>query len=576
MFIYLFIAGLIERKILNDDEDDDEDDDDDDDEEEEEEEDDNETKELKSSNTTLSALTSQLHPQLCGGIVALLEEISNLWVQCSQELDRDLTRGGVRGLDGGGSSVTGTGVGGGTGGGVDVGTELGTGVGGVSHWRGKNSLLLDKVTEGACSALCTLLDSSYPCKCPVEALCFTAERTVYILTTAPMHYKAAPVITVATAIVRQLSECSQAPLALLSRLPFLCLKRSLQILQALSTVLPFSSISHSPSIKHPHPYPPSLSFPPPSDDYSGDLQTVLESLRLVRQCCLLCPSLLSLVYHNTLNPSSESAGNLFFECLSCLLNNRIALLDGPLTRMMNTVLTCLSSYFNTPTSRHGEQSNTRTALTHSNYHNFFTVYAGDIIGTLLFNGLFGEDESGMRLFSTYFETIFIICSKHESESENENININEYSNNRSVCSSQFSSKLELICGNIAKSLSEEHVRTGLDSTHSAVFYLPSLSPEAHILTVGQYMQVVLQTLLLHSLSASPLKAKSLLLKQSYTELCVTYRFGRNVCQSSKRKIACGEGQWQGSSSSSSSNGSSSSGHVHLVPVTNSKLIVWGT
>ena len=513
--------------------------------------------------------------------MALLEGISSLWVQCSQEMDRDLTRGWVRGLDCGGGSVTGTGVGTGVGGG-GTGGGLGTGVGGVSHWRLKNSLLLDKVTEGACSALCTLIDSSYPCKCPVEALCFTAERTVYILTTAPMHYKAAPVITVATAIVRQLSECSQAPVALLSRLPFLCLQRSLQILQALSTVLPFTSTSHSPFLTHPqqhlHPHPPSLSLTPTplSDDHSGDLQTVLESLRLVRQCCLLCPSLLSLVSDNTFNHSSESAGHLFFECLSCLLNNRIALLDGPLTRMMNTVLTCLSSYFNTPTSRHGEQSNTRTVLTHSNYYNFFTVYAGDTIGTLLFNGLFGEDESSLRIFSTYFETIFIICSKHKNKNENENINENEDSNSRSEYSSQFSSKLELICGNIAKSISEEHVRTGLDSSHSAVFYLPSLSPEAHVLTVGQYMQVVLQTLLLHSLSAFPLKAKSLLLKQCYTELCVTYRFGRNICQSSKSKIACDGGEWQGSSSRSSSNSSSSSGNVHLVPVTNSKLIVWGT
>ena len=544
VFLSFFLSGLTEKKVLNDDEEE---------EEEEEEEDDNEMKELKSSNTSSSALTAKLHPQLCGGILALLEAVSSVWVQYSQEGDRDMTRGGVRVLDSGGGSVTGTGVG------------VGTGVGGVSHWRGKNSLLLDRVTEGACSALCTLIDSSYPCKCPVQALCLTAERTVYILTSAPITYRAAPVITVATAIVRQLSECSQAPLALLSRLPFLCLKRSLQILQALSTVLPLTSTSHPPSHLHPHPL--SLTPTPTADDYSGDLQTVLESLRLVRQCCLLCPSLLSLVSDNAFNPSSESAGNLFFECFSCLLNNRIAVLDGPLTRMMNTVLTCLSSYFNTHTSRLGEQSNTRTVLTHSNYHNFSTVYAGDIIGILLFNGLFGEDESNIRIFSTYFETIFILCSKHDNENENSNANSNN--------SSEFSSKLELICGNIAKSLSEEHARTGLDSTHSAVFYLPSLSPEAHVLTVGQYMQVVLQTLLLHSLSATPLKSKSLLLKQSYAELCVTYRFGRNICQSSRSKTACGEGEWQGSSSGSGS-GSSSGGSVHVVPVTNSKLIVWGT
>ena len=544
------LSGLSERKDLNDD--------DEEEEEEEEEEEGNETKEmenqeLKSSNASLSALTSQLHPQLCGGILALLEGISNMWLTSSLELDRNFAGEG-RKADGGAGIIT------------------GAGAGGVSLWRGKNATLLEMVTDGACSALCTLIDSSYPCKCPMDALCFTAERTVYILTTAPLLYRAAPVITVATAIVRQLSECSQAPLALLSRLPSLCLRRSLETLRALSSVLPSASSSNFPSQTHTHLHPLSLTSTAEErncseKDCSGNLQTVLESLRLVRQCCLLCPSLLSLVSDNGLDPSSESAGNLFFECLSCLLNNRIALLDGPLTRMMNTVLTCLSGHFNTHKARHGEQFNstgmcTRSVLTHNNYHNFFTVYVGDIIGTLLFNGLFGEDESNIRIFSSYFESIFILCSQYENKNENGSENV--YSNNTSECRSQFTSKLELICGKIATSLSEEPARMGLDSTHSAVFFLPSLSHKAHVLTVRQYMRVVFETLKIHSQTPS----KSILVKQSYTELCIVYRFGRCLCQSGRTSSV--EGQWHGSSNSGDGV------DVEVVPVTNSKLIVWGT
>ena len=565
------MSGLSERKVLDDDE-----------EEEEEEEGDREMKEeenqeLKSSNATLSALTSQLHPQLCGGILALLEGISNMWQQSSQEQDRDVTGGGGGGA--GAGRVAGIEVGTGTGIGGWTGAGAGAGMGCVSHWRGKNITLLEMVTEGASSALCALIDSSYPCKCPMDALCFTAERTVYILTTAPLLYRAAPVITVATAIVRQLSECSEAPLALLSRLPFLCLKRSLQILQSLSSLSP----SHPHTLAHTHPYqhPHPLSHTPLSEDrnnsekdYSGDLQTVLESLRLVRQCCLLCPSLLSLVPGQGFEPSPGSAGNLFFECLSCLLNNRIALLDGPLTRMMNTVLTCFSSPFNAHKARQGTAFNntrmcTRTVLTHSNYLNFFTVYVGDIIGTLLFNGLFGEDEGNIRIFSSYFETVFILCSQHENKMENGNQNEIQNSTNSSENRSHFLSKLELICGNIATNLTDEHVHPGHESAYSAVFFLPSLSHTAHVLTVKQYMRVVYETLKLHTQNPS----KTVLVKQSYTELCATYRFGRIIYQSSRTACAAGEGQGQGGGSSSSSS-SSSGGDV--VPVTNTKVIVWST
>ena len=576
------MSGLSERKLLDDDEEE---------EEEEEEEEMNsemkgeENQEFKSSNATLSALTSQLHPQLCGGILALLEGISHMWLQSAQEQDRDVTGGGEGGIGIGTGRVagievgTGAGIGGGGGAGTwaGVGTGAGAGVGCVSHWRGKNITLLEMVTEGACSALCALIDSSYPCKCPIDALCFTAERTVYILATAPLLYRAAPAITIATAIVRQLSECSDAPLALLSRLPFLCLKRSLQILQSLSSLSPSHTHTHAHTHTYTHPHP--LSHTPLSEDrnnsekdYSGNLQTVLESLRLVRQCCLLCPSLL-LVPGQGFEPSPESAGNLFFECLSCLLNNRIALLDGPLTRMMNTVLTCLSSPFNTHKARQGAAFTntgmfTRTVLTHSNYLNFFTVYIGDIIGTLLFNGLFGEDECNIRIFSSYFETVFILCSQHENIIEERNQNEIQNSTNSSENRSQFLSKLELICGKIATNLTDEHVHPGHDSTYSAVFFLPSLSHTAHVLTVKQYMRVVYETLKLRTQNPS----KTILVKQSYTELCVTYRFGRTLYQSSR--TACAAGQGQGSSSSSSSSSSSDGGDV--VPVTHSKLIVWST
>ena len=80
------------------------------------------------------------------------------------------------------------------------------------------------------------------------------------------------------------------------------------------------------------------------------------------------------------------------------------------------------------------------------------------------------------------------------------------------------------------------------------------------------MRVVYETLKLRTQNPS----KTILVKQSYTESYVTYRFGRTLYQSSRTACAAGQGQGQGSSSSSSSGGGD------VVPVTNSKLIVWST
>ena len=448
--------------------------------EEEEDEEEEETEEgeegLQTTDGTdgkVEALFSQIHPQLCAGLFSLLEEIV--------ELSAD--------------SATGT-------------------VG--SYWGGRNALLVIEVVDGLCGVLCSLIDSSHPCQCPMSALMSCCEGVVNILSTAAHGSHVAPVIGVATAIVRQASDSSGAPAEALSRLPFLCLRRTHQILHQSSLYLQCKDgegegdgVGDGVGVG--------------GDSCGGgscDLLIVLESLRLVRQCCIACPEVLSETGRYNLDPASEGAGNLFFECFSCLLQSPRVLRNGALVRMMNTALSCFSDEGARCKGR--KTGPTRTVLTRASYLSSFMHYLGPLLRTLLSSGLFEEQERVLRSSSGYIENL-----------------LNLYLNNRSSTAVTdgvdvyFTGMVERVCCEISlqidavsASSSNSSGSSISGSTFNTVLHIPAISANIILLSARQYLRVVLLTL-----SACVGDSKqSAVTRQRYMELCLTYRAGRITAQ----------------------------------------------
>lgn len=406
----------------------------------------------------VEALFSQIHPQLCAGLFSLLEEV------------------------------------------IELSGDSAGGPGG-SYWAGRNAPLVVEVVDGLCGVLCSLIDSSHPCQCPTSTLHSCCERAVSILSTAPHGSHVAQVIAVATAIVRQSSDCSGAPTEDLHRLPFLCLRRSLQILHQSSLYLQDRNTDGDGG----------------GDDCqegsdSCDLLIVLESLRLVRQCCVAHPEVLSETGRFNLDPLPEGAGNLFFECFSCLVKSPRVLRNGALVRMMNTALSC----FNDEGGRYrGRKAGAaRTVLTRTNYLPSFMLHLGSLLCTLLSLGLFEEQDRALRTFSGYIENL-----------------LNLYRTNRGSTAisngidGNFSGMLEHVCGQISLQIDAVSSMSS-SNTFNTVLCIPSIGANIVMVSASQYLRVVYLTLI--ACIQDSKQATST--RQSYMELCQLYRAGRVTAQ----------------------------------------------
>jgi hypothetical protein len=468
----LSLLGLSEQHISGDDE------------EEEEEE---EPQATDGSDGKVEALFSQIHPQLCAGLFSLLEEVLDL------------------SADSAGSSG--------------------------GYWAGRNALLVVEVVDGLCGVLCSLIDSSHPCQCPTSTLHRCCERVVSILSTAPHGSHVAQVVAVATAIVRQSSDCSGAPTEDLYRLPFLCLRRSLQILHQSSLYLQDRDGDRDGD----------GSGEDSQGEGSCDLLIVLESLRLVRQCCVAHPEVLSETGRFNSDPASEGAGNLFFECFSCLLKSPRVIRNGALVRMMNTALSCFSDDGGRYKGR--KAGAVRTVLTRTNYLPSFMRHLGPLLCTLLSLGLFDEQERALRTFSGYIENL-----------------LNLYRTNRGTAAvsngvdGNFSGMLEHVCGQISQQVDAV---SSSNSTFNTVLRIPAISSNIVMVSASAYLKVVYLTLT--ACVQDTKQAAST--RQSYMELCLLYRVGRITAQAIQTADASADVERRGEI-------------LRSVPESVCKLVIW--
>jgi hypothetical protein len=431
----------------------------------------------------VEALFSQIHPQLCAGLFSLLDEV----------------------LDLSGDSAGGSG----------------------GYWAGRNALLVVEVVDGLCGVLCSLIDSSHPCQCPTSTLHSCCARVFSILSTAPHGSHVAQVIAVATAIVRQSSDCSGAPTDDLYRLPFLCLRRSLQILHQSSLYLQDRDGDGD------------------GEDCQGedscDLLIVLESLRLVRQCCVAHPEVLSETGRFNLDPASEGAGNLFFECFSCLLKSPRVLRNGALVRMMNTALSCFSDEGGRYKGR--KAGAVRTILTRTNYLPSFMSHLGPLLCTLLSLGLFDEQERALRSLSGYVENL-----------------LNLYRTNRGASAvsngvdGNFSGMLEHVCGQISQQVD---AASSSSRTFNTVLRIPAISTDIVMVTASVYLKAVYLTLT--ACVQDTKQAAST--RQRYMELCLIYRGGRITAQAILTADASADVERKGEI-------------LRCVPESACKLVIW--
>ena len=460
----------------------------DDEEEEEEEEEDEDTPDSfqSASDQSMEELFAQIYPQLCGGLLSLLE-----------------------------SSV-----------------KMGATPFRASFWSDKNSVLLSEVVAGVCGTLCSLIDSPSPCRCPLSVLSVCAEQVGCILSIPPVTRHVSSITSVATAIVRQCSDHSEAPVESLSRLPFLCLKRTHHILQCQSTT------SHSPNEEN--------AMYVMDDDDVCDFEAVLETFRLVRQCCLASPAVLAGTGRLNSDPPSDGAGNLFFECFYLLLQNKKVPRNGAMSRIMNTVLHSFCDVTNISlgmgrTGRTMHQEQEHTILVRTNYHCSFLRYLGPMIATLFFSGLFGE-ERVLRPYAGYLESFLILYRGNCGFTE---------------CDGNLTVLLQQVCGQVVSQITaaagaatrgegavcggDSGSGSGSGSEECIVLHLPCVSQQVILMSASQYMCVVFETLLsciLHGNRSADAERGSdrgrgkavCTARLGYLEVCSLYRTGRNTAQ----------------------------------------------
>ena len=439
------------------------------DEDEEEEGDEEEVDETMDGDATKTAIFAGILPQLCGGLFTLLESIVSLSMDSEQHARHAQH------------------------------TPQTTPQTSPSHRNthtSRNSLLLSEVITGVCSALVSLIDSPYPCHCPSSSLHASAERISYLLSRTPLTCQISPLINIATAVIRQCSDSADAPVQLLSLLPHICLKRSILILRTLSTPPQPAYPIEDPGRLGPN----SL----PNLGPEAGLETVLETLRLVRQCCIAHPAVLS-VPSSVPGEEVVLSGGLFFECFGLLLKTPGVLYNGALLRMMNTALSafCKGAF---RSKSHSFSHSASSPLVLSGFIGSYTQHLGGLIGTLLYTGLFGDDERAARPFAGYLETLILLYRE----------NVHYVDLNLGVL-------LGELCSAIGLKISCDGGLGGIAGVGSVgfVFVLPFVDPEPLILTDLEFMRVVYDTL--KHCAESP---QSVLIRQSFLDLCTICRLGR--------------------------------------------------
>ena len=382
--------------------------------------------------------------------------------------------------------------------------------------------LLKDVLTGLCSTLCTLIDTPVPMNFSLQSHYQSCEKLIILLNSIPIikNISISCYITVATSLIRQCDNNLNSPQALLSTLPHLCLYKSSQILQK-NQFDPFGA-------------------------EIVDYENVLESFRLIRQCCISCPTVLSIpITISKIENENEifktyQSGELFFDCFLFLLKNPNVYQNGCLVRMMCTVLNSFtigsakmkyspsttSSSSSTSTSFSSSSSSSSTSvLMISGYYKEFKIFFEELLGILLHFGFFSKCEKYLRLYGGFFDTFILLYKECSSIEMNRNV--------------PLSLILEKLCQKIGieedKYIENENIKNeknissnemnkivGCGSEgNSILLFVPSVDPRPQILTALQFMRIVYFNLKYYTESNM---VKTSIVKECYLELC-------NMCRS---------------------------------------------
>ena len=377
--------------------------------------------------------------------------------------------------------------------------------------------LLKDVLTGLCSTLCTLIDTPVPINFSLQSYYHSCEKLIILLDKIPIikNISISCYITVATSLIRQCDNNLNSPQALLSTLPHLCLYKSSQILQK-NQFDPFGA-------------------------EIVDYENVLESFRLIRQCCISCPTILSIPITISMKENENEiskiyqSGELFFECFFFLLKNPNVYQNGCLVRMMCTVLNSFtigsskmkyssSSIISFPSSTSTSTSSS-SVLMISGYYEEFKKKIEELLKILLNFGFFNKCEKHLRLYGGFFD-IFILLYKECSLIEmNQNV--------------PLSLILEKLCQKIGfeedKCIQNENIKNEKNNRlneinkivgsgsegNSILLFVPSVDPRPQILTALQFMRIVYFNLKYYT-ESNVIKAS--IIKECYLELC-------NMCRS---------------------------------------------
>ena len=431
----------------------------------------------------------------------------------------------------------------------------------------KINLLLTEVLTGLCSTLCSLIDTPTPCSCPLFSLLQSCEKLIMILCNIPiiLHINISSYIRIATALIRQCADNCNAPQALLSNLPHICILKSLQILEKNSFFL-FKSKSHV------------------REKSSENYENVLESFRLIRQCCVICPSLLSIsislplslplsipILNNNSMKKSENEiiqihppGKLFFSCFLFLLKSPPVFQNGALMRMMNTVLASFlidsskiknsgSSYLTSsspssfpsssfPSSSAAASSSSSTTLFMTGYHIEYEKNIKELLSIIFYYGFFNKDQIHLRTLAGLADILVLLYRENYMKKTHNIFNLS--SSLKGLCceiglemkrnvnmdnGNDKSNAIKCYYGNDDNiNINEINDINKSDSNREKnliLLIIPSVDPRPKILTSLDFMSIVYETLKYHIESKI---LKSSIIKECFIELCNIYRFGRKA------------------------------------------------
>ena len=407
----------------------------------------------------------------------------------------------------------------------------------------KIDVILKDVLTGLCSTLCSLIDTPVPNNFPFLSHFQSCEKLLNLLENIPIikNISISSYITVATSLIRQCADHQNAPQALLSKLPHLCLYKSYEILQK-------------------------NQFDPSGANFV-DFDNILESFRLIRQCCISCPTILSIPISFTIIEKERNEinneiikiyqpGELFFDCFIFLLKSPNVYQNGALVRMMCTVLNSFtigssrlknihspssfpppsfpsSSHLSPPfsSSFSSPNSSSPSILILSGYSEEFKRKFEEILEILLNFGFFNKCEKFLRLYGGFFDTFILLYKECSLMEMNKNV--------------PLTSILEKLCCKIGieqdKCIQEENnnniefneinkIAGSNSEGYSILLFVPSVDPRPQILTALQFMKIVYFTLKYHTESNV---TKPSIIKECYLELCNMCRSGHNAAESLK-------------------------------------------